>query len=309
MRSSGAKTITSQKVIVVSFLVDISDVAVNIIVALLSGSVVMLSQALEGGADLLASGLMLVGVKLSKKPSDKKHPFGYGRELYFWTFLSALATFIITAGASFYFGLQRFLSPEPVENIWLAYLALIFAIGTNGYSMTLSKRRLLGQKPIEEIWDTFKNSAFIETRTTLILDLMGTLASILGLLALIFYSISGDQRFDGLGSMAIGITLAVLALFIIKGAKDLLVGQSASPEVEEKIEKTAMTFPSVVKVLDLRTLHIGNERLLVSMEVHIADRLTTDDIECLVDEIEKAIREEVPSATNIHIELETPDVV
>jgi len=307
-QQTGKKKITSEKVVVTSFLVDISDVLVSIIVAVMSGSVVMLSQAFEGSADLLASGFLLIGIRQSKKPSDRKHPYGHGREIYFWTFLSALTTFTITAGASFYFGYKRFLNPEPIHELPLAFLALIISVFTNGYSMMLSVKRLRGQKPMEEIWHTFKNSALIETKTTLVLDLMGTTASVLGLLALLLFSLSGNLKFDGLGAMAIGVTLAILAAFIVKGAKDLLVGQAASPEIEAKIIKAATSDPNVRKVLDLRTLHIGSEKLLVNMEIHLADELTTDEIETLIDKIESAVKRDVPSATHIQIELETPDV-
>lgn len=302
------KKITSEKVVTTSFIVDVSDVLINVLVCILSGSVVMLSQALEGIADLLATGLLLLGIRRAKRPSDRKHPFGYGRELYFWTFLSAMATFVITAGVSFYFGLKRFLKPEPIHNLALTYLALLIAIFTNGYAMSLSFRRLLGKKSYLKIWEIFKSSALIETKTTFVLDVMGTTASLLGLIALIIYGTTNNLRFDGLGAMAIGATLAILSIFIIKGAKDLLVGQAASPEVEEKIKKATKSHPNVLEVLDLRTLQIGPERLLVNIEVHLADRLTTDEIELLIDKIERQIKKEVPSAANIQIELETPDI-
>jgi len=93
-----------------------------------------------------------------------------------------------------------------------------------------------------------------------------------------------------------------------KAAKDLLVGQSASAQVEEKIIQAAKSFPSVKEVLDLRTVHLGTEKLLVNMEVNLVDKLTTDEIERLIDKIEKEIKKDVPTATNIQIELETPDV-
>lgn len=301
------RKITSEKVVVTSFLVDISDIIINLFVAAVSGSIVMLSQALEGAADLLASAFLVLGVKRARRPSDKKHPYGYGRELYFWTFLAALATFSITACASFYLGLRRFINPEPVKNLPLTYAALLIAIATNGYSMSLSLRRLVGKRPMQKIWSIFFHSALIETKTTFVLDLMGTIASVLGLIALLVYGLSGDLRFDGLGAMAIGVTLAVLAIFIIKGAKDLLLGQSAPHEVEEKIEETTLSFDHVKQILDLRTLQIGPERLLVNMEVNLSDRLTTNEIELLIDKIEKAIKKQVPSAASIQIELETPD--
>lgn len=300
--------LTAKKVVITSFLANIFDVLINLIIAAISGSVVVLSQALEGGADLIASGFLVWGVSRSKKPPDHKHPFGYGREIYFWAFLAAMSTFIITATLAFYFGLKRFLNPEPLEGIFLAYLAVAISIGTNGYSLSLGSRRLLGKNKLKSIRSVFTNSALIETKTTFVLDLMGTLASILGLIALVLYGLTGNSRFDGLGAMAIGITLAVLALFIIEAAKDLLVGRSAGPEVEDKIRKITESFTKVVRVLDLRTLHIGNEKLLVNMEVHLKDGLTTDEIELLIDNIERKIKKRIPSAKSIHIELESPDV-
>lgn len=302
------KEIPIEKVVTTSFLVDISDVVINVFVAAISGSIVMFSQAIEGAADLLASSLLLLGVRLSKRPASRKHPFGHGREVYFWTFISGLITFGLTATLSFYYGLQRFLNPEPIKNIYLTYLALTIAIFTNGYSLSLSFRRLLGKTAITKIVEVFKHSALIETKTILVLDLMGTSASILGLIALLIYGFTGDLRFDGIGAMAIGISLAFFAFFILRGAKELLVGQSASTETEEKIKKAALSYVQVQKVLDLRTILLGPGRLLVSLEVHLKDELTTDEIEVLIDKIERKIKTQVPQATHIQIELETPKV-
>lgn len=302
------KKITAQKVVTTSVVVSLLDIFLNTILAYLSGSVVMLSQALEGVADLTSAGLLLVGLKRSKIPSSKKHPFGHGRELYFWTFLSALVTFSLTAGACIYFGLKRFINPVEVGNINLAIITLIVAGITNGYSSSLSIRRLLGKRSIINLWKTFLNSAFIETKTIFVIDVMGTIASLLGLISLTFYSITDNFRFDGLGAIVIGITIAFLALIILKGAKDLLVGQSASLEVEKNIRNITEKDPNVQKVLDLRTLQIGPNKLLINIEFHLADELSTDEIEKLIDKIEKEIKSEIPSASNIQIELETPDV-
>ncbi|MBU0569508.1 cation diffusion facilitator family transporter [Patescibacteria group bacterium] len=300
--------ISSEKVVTVSFFVDISDVLINLLVAIVSGSVVMFSQALEGGAGLLASGLLIFGIKKSKKPSDRKHPFGYGREIYFWTFLSALVTFTITAGVSFYLGLERFLDPQPIHNVNLVIVVLLISILTNGYAMSLSFRRLLGKKVYKNIINIFLHSAFIATKTAFVLDLMGTLASLLGLISISLYKISGNQKLDGLGAMLIGITLAILAIYILKSAKDLLVGQSASPETEDKIKSTVEALSEVKKVISLRTLQIGAEILLVDIEVNLQDNLTTDKIEILIDRIQADIVRQVPEAKEVRVELETPEV-
>lgn len=300
--------ITSEKVVTTSFLVDISDFSISLIVAIVTGSVVMLSQAMQGGADLLSSGLMVLGVRKSKRLPDRKHPFGYGREVYFWTFLSALTTFTITAGLSFYLGINRFLNPQPIHNVNLAILVLFVSILTNGYALSLSFRRLLGKKVYKNILQIFIHSAFIATKTAFVLDLMGALASILGFIALLLYKFSNNQRLDGLGAMLIGITLALLAVFILKNAKDLLVGQSAPPQTEEKIKSTVKALAEVNKVIALRTLHIGTGTLLVDIEVNLQDDLTTDKIEALIGQIQADIVKQVPEAKDVRVELETPEV-
>jgi len=300
--------ISSEKVVKVSFLVDITDVILNVLIAIISGSVVMFSQALQGSADLIASGLLVLGVKKSKRLPNRKHPFGYGREIYFWTFVSALITFTITAGVSFYIGLDRFLNPKEIHSVNLAIIVLFISILTNGYAMSLSFRRLLGKNVYKNILNIFLHSAFIATKTSFVLDLMGTLASILGLVSLVLYKISGNQKLDGLGAMFIGITLAILAIYILKSAKDLLVGQSAPSQTEDKIKATVEALSEVNKVIDLRTLHIGTGTLLVDIEVNLQNDLTTDEIEILIDKIQSDIKKQVPEATEVRIELETPEV-
>jgi cation diffusion facilitator family transporter len=300
--------ITSERVVITSFAVNISDFLVSLIVALVTKSVIMLSQTLQGVADLLASGLLIFGVTKSKKLSDRKHPFGYGREAYFWTFLSALVSFTVTGGLSFYFGLKRFLNPQPINNVNLAIIVLFISILTNGYTMSLSYRRLLGKKVYKNILQIFFHSAFIATKTAFVLDLMGTLASILGLVSMLFYKFGNYQRLDGLGAMLIGATIAILATFILKSAKDLLIGQGASPDTEEKIKSTVEALTEVEKVISVRTLKTGIGKLMVDIEVNLQDDLTTDKIEILIDQIQNDIVKQVPEAKDVNVELETPKV-
>lgn len=304
----GQRKITSSKVVKTSFFVSISDIIINTAIALITGSVVILSQALQGVADLISAGFLIVGVNNSKRKADKYHPFGYGREVYFWTFLSALITFTITASASFYFGFKRFVDPKPVDNIAFAFITLSVALITNGYSMSLSLRRLLGKARLSNIKDIFMNSSLLATKKAFVLDLMGTTAPILGIIALLLYMVTDDLRYDGIGAMLIGITMGGLSLFILKSTKDLLVGQSASSEIESKIINSTESFNNVLEVLELKTLLIGPEKILVNMEIHLADKLTTNEIEKLIDKIENEIRSCVPEAVSIHIELETPDI-
>lgn len=308
MSRFGKKTISLEKVVIVSFLANIWDVAFNVIVAYLTGSVTIFVQALQGSADLLSSAFLVLGVRRSKKPADQRHPYGHGREMYFWAFIAGLATFSITATGAFYSGLSRFLSPQPIDNILLAYIALIIGLCANGYAFSLSFRKLLEGNKYTQIWRIFLHSTSIGTKTAFVLDLMGTVASFSGLVALVAYAITGDTRFDGVGAMITGVALGVFALLNLKTAKDLLVGQSASKDIEQKIIDTVYSFEQVQALIDLRTLLIGSDTLQVSMELHVQDGLDTDAIEQLVDDIEASVRAQVPSAAHIYIELETPEV-
>jgi len=298
--------ISAEKVVTVSFLVDVSDVLINVFLTIISGSAIMLSQALQGGAGLLASGLLVVGANKSKRAPDKKHPFGYGREIYFWTFISALVTFTITAGMSFFLGLQRFLNPESVKNVNYVIIFLLISIFTNGYAMSLSFRRLLGKNVYTKIFEIFLHSSFITTKTAFVLDLMGTVASIIGLISITIYKLTGNQRFDGAGSMVIGVILAVLTIYILKSAKDLLVGQSASVKIENRIRTSVKDLKEVKEIIMLRTLHMGTGTLLVDIEVNLENNLTTDEIELLVDKIQHSITTDVPQAKEVRVSLETP---
>jgi cation diffusion facilitator family transporter len=298
--------ITAKKVIITSFIVDILDVVLNFSIAILSGSVIMVTQVLKGFADLVASGLLLVGLKRSMRKEDKTHPFGYGKEIYFWSLLSAIIMFGLTSTLSFYLGWQRFSNPQPVNDVDIALGILMLTFFTNGYAFLLSCKRLLRKRPLSHILKIFYSSSLVETKTTFTLDLMGTTSSLFGTIALGIYILTGDMRFDGLGAMVIGVNLAIFSLFLVSGIRDLLVGKRASEETESKIESAALSIKEVKQVLDLKTLHVGPERLLIDLDVYMEEKLGTRELEALMDKIKAKIREKVPSAKYIQVELETP---
>lgn len=300
------KRISARRVIITSFAVDLSDIVLNTIVAVLSGSIIMFTQVLEALADIASSGFLLVGLQRSLQKEDKTHPFGYGREIYFWCLVSALIMFGITSTTSFYFGLQRFEHPEVVHDIGFALFVLLITLFTNGYAFFLSLRRLLKKRPIKHIIRIFYRSSLVETKTTFILDLMGSSASLVGLVSLTIYALTGDLRFDGLGAMIIGVILGIFSIFLLAGIRDMVIGKSASFETEEKIRKAALRVREVKSVLELKTLHMGPDKLLVNLDVHMDAKLGTRELEKLMDKIKFEIRKEVPSVRYLQVELETP---
>ncbi len=307
-RKTNNQRISSTLVITISFLVDLLDIILSLAVAILSGSVIMLTQVMEGVSDLISSGLLLVGLARSSQKEDREHPFGYGREIYFWALLSGIVMFSITATLSIYFGWKRFINPEHIQNINLAFLILGITTITNGFAFYLSLKRILRNRNLKQLLGIFLRSSLVETKTTFILDLMGVSASILGIIALLFYKFTGDFRFDGLGAILIGATLLIFAYLLLIGIVDLIIGRSVSLEVEERIRLVALNTPQVQKILGLKTLHIGSEKLLVNMEVHLAHNLETTEIEKLIHKIKTDIRKEIPEVKHIQVELETPYV-
>lgn len=306
MTEDGA-AVTTKRTLITSFLVNSSDVVLNFIVAIFTGSAVMAAEALHGLADVSAVLLLMVGHKQSSKGSTKKHPFGYGKELYFWTLLAGFIVCTITASLSFNFGLEQLRHPEPVENIWLAYIMLGFGSITNGYAFSLSARKLLGRRRVKKIWRSFLESYLVGPKTTFVLDLMGATAAVIGLITLVIYQITGNQRFDGIGAMLIGVTLAVFGFILLLSIRDLITGRAAPAHIQQKINKSALGHPAVNEVLDLKTMIIGSDRVLVNIEVNLSDDLTTNELEKAIDEIKESIRERVPGASHIQVELETPD--
>jgi cation diffusion facilitator family transporter len=292
------------RIVLTSFLVDLSDVIISLVGTILTKSVTMLSQTLEGFSDLFSSGFIFVGNRRAKLPPDKKHPYGYGKEIHFWSLMSGIVTFSITATFSIYLGYKRFVEPEVIENFFVAIFALVFSLFSNGYSTILSFKRLMHKKKPRQYYKTFLNSPLIEVKTTFILDLMGTCAAILGLIALLIYYFTGDLRFDGVGSMIIGITLGVLSIFILTGAKELIVGKSAPKETRDRIEIAVLSFDAVKTIQNLRTLVLGSKTILITLEINVSDELTTDQLEALIDRIETKIRENISWKALIDIELE-----
>lgn len=295
-----------KKVVWTSFAVDVSDIALNLAVAILSGSITIAAQTLKGTADLLTSVLLLIGVRRSKKLANRRYQFGYGRELFFWALASAVFMLLVTGALAFYYGLQRFFEPQTVTRLGLAYTVLLISLFTNFRALWLSWQRLNGRIH-GSFWHRFYHSGLIETKTTLVKDLMGTVAAVGGLVALIFLQVFNNFKLDGLGAMLIGGVTGILAVFLIKDAKDLLVGKAASAEIEKQVKAAALMIKGVESVLDLRTMYLGSAKILVNIEVHLKHGLKTREIEKIMDAIKEQIKASVPAVHHIQVELETPD--
>lgn len=266
----------------------------------------MLAQAFQGSSDLITGAVLFYGVHASRRKADVMHPFGYGREVFFWVLIAGILMFVGTGGLSVIFGVQQILDPEPVVNVWAAFIMLLFGMSTNFYSFYLSVRRVR-QSGNGRWWHELRYSSIVETKATLLIDLLGTVAAVLGFVALGIFVITGDARFDGAGGVAIGVSMMIGAVLLMRDVRSLIVGRAVDPQVSEKIMQITQSVPKVQAVLDLRTMYLGSAKLLVIVEVHLNDDLDTDKIEEITDIIKETIRKEVPLVHRVQVEVETPE--
>jgi cation diffusion facilitator family transporter len=302
-----SKKISDLRVVTTSALVSVSDVVLNITIAIITGSTVMLSQALQGLSDLVTGSILFFGVKRSRRGADVRFQFGYGREVFFWVLVAGIIMFVGTGGASLYLGYRQFTNPSQIENIWIALTMLVVGFSTNFYSFRLSFNRLKQRSGRDGMVKHFINSSIVETKATFIIDFLGTTAAVFGFVALTLFVTTGNAQFDGLGSMVIGLSMMIGAILLMRDVRDLIVGKAVDGETSREIIKAAMSVDGVNSVLDLRTMYLGSERLLVILEVHIEDHRNTDEIEKITDEIKQIVSSLVPIVEHIQVEIETPD--
>lgn len=301
------KKISDVHVVATSSLVSILDVGLNLILALITGSAVMISQALQGLSDLTTAGILYFGVKQSKRGADEQYQFGHGREVFFWVLIATFIMFIGTGGLSIYFGYQQIANPQPVQHIFWAIFMLIFGFATNFYAFRLSLIRLKQNGDKKSWWRQLLSSSIVETKATLLIDFLGTFGAVLGLVALLTYLMTNNAKFDGLGSIAIGLSMMFGAFMLTRDVRDLIVGKAVDDSVAKKIIRVAKKVEGVNDVLDLRTMYLGSEKLLVILEVHIKDELDTDEIEEIVDAVKDTVHKAIPEVHHIQVEVETPD--
>lgn len=265
----------------------------------------MLAEALQGSADLTTTIFLMIGVRRSLRRPDHNHQFGHGREVYFWTLMSGVVMLTITATTSIYHGFSHIVTPVPIEHVGIAFFVLIVGLFTNSYAFGMSYQRLVVAHDGMSLWEIVTTSSLIEIKATFILDLLGSASALLGLVSLLLYIVTGYSQFDGLGAMAIGIAMAILAVVLMLDVKDLIVGRVAPIEIENDIRETALAIKGVEGIESLRTMYVGSDKLLVALSLSVASHLETSQFERLTEIIKGELKNEIPMLQHIHIELKT----
>ena len=288
---------------VIAALLANSGIAVSKFVAfVITGSTSMLSEAIHSVADALNQVLLLIGGKRSKRVADEKYQFGYGRVRYVYGFMVAIVLFMVGGIYSLYEGWHKWNHPEPVDNHWIAIGVLTIAIILESLSFRtaiLETNKVRGKRSFAKF---VRDSRQPELPVILLEDFGALLGLVFAMFGVSFAVITGDGRWDGMGAMAIGTLLIIIAVILIREMSAMLVGEGALPEEYDAVKAALESAPLVERVIHLRTLHVGPDALLVGAKIAITRFDTAHDIAQGIDEAERLLRLAVPSAQYVFLE-------
>ena len=275
------------------------------IAAVMTGSGAMLAETIHSAADCANQVLLLVGIKKAEKPADEQHPLGYGRSVYFWSFLVAMLLFSLGGMFSIYEGVHKLQHPEPVERLGIAVSILIFSLLIEGWATLgnlkeMKKRR--GNTPLFKYLRDTKDS-------DLVVVFGENAAAVIGLLcalgALGMAAVTGDGRYDAVGSLLVGIVLVAVAVFLAIEIQSLLIGESADPAIEKAVRASVQRHPEIETMLRLITIQQGPGQVMVAMKLKLKPDLDGAQVVAAINTVEVELKREVPDVKWCFVE---PDV-
>ena len=278
------------------------------IAAAISGSSAMLSEGVHSLVDTVNELLLLYGLHRSEKKPDATHPFGYGRELYFWSFIVALLVFAAGAGVSAYEGIQHIRHPEPATNHLVSYIVLGVSILFEGGSWLVALREFRSTKGKLGYFEAFRRSKDPSTFTVLLEDTAALLGLGFAALGLLGAQLLDMPVLDGVASLGIAAVLAITAFLLARETKGLLVGEPAHPKVAQTILDLANADGDLRNANGVTTMQMGPNQVVAMLSAEFEDDRTTPQIEACIARIETAVKREYPELTALFIKPQTPEL-
>jgi cation diffusion facilitator family transporter len=272
------------------------------IVAGVTGSSAMLSEGIHSAVDTFNGVLLLVGIRLSKRPPSAEHPFGHGKELYFWSLIVAVLIFGLGGGVSFFEGVQHMREPEPMRDPTWNYVVLAAAALFEGTSFVIALREFLKQAGDTPFWQALDRSKDPTTYTVLAEDSAALAGLVVAALGIYFSHRLNMPELDGAASVVIGLLLAGVAVLLIRQARGLLIGEGIRPETARAIREMAMAQPSVEEVGHVLSMYVGPDNVLVVVDVNFHDDTDTGEAADAIAAIEKQVRARFPMIKRLFIE-------
>ncbi len=260
------------------------------VAAFMTGSGAMLAETIHSFSDCANQGLLLKGVQQGQRPPDEKHPFGYGRSVYFWSFMVAMLLFSIGGMFSIYEGVHKFIHPEPVENILWGVGILIFSLLLEGYATYSNIRELNERKGKRGFLEYLRFTKDSDLVVIFGENSAAVLGLIFALVAMLVSYYTGDGRYDALGSIAVGVVLILVAIFLAIEVKSLLIGESADPEITETAQQIAIQHPNINKLINCITIQQGPGEVIACVKIQCEPHLTANEVSEVINDFEKQLK-------------------
>lgn len=273
--------------------------------ATVTGSSAMLAEGIHSLVDTGNGGLLLLGRARSRRPADERHPFGYGKEIYFWALIVAILIFALGGGISMYEGILHMQHPTPLKDPTWNYVVLGLAVMFEGAALTVAAREFRAQKGEQSFWQAVRASKDPTTFTVLLEDTAAMLGILTAFVGIFLAHALEMPVLDGLASVVIGLILASIAVLLAYESKGLLVGEGADPATLDAVRDLVEADPHVVRMDAPLTMHFGPQTVLLAMDLQFAPALSAPEIETVVDRLERTIREQYPEIKRIYIEADS----
>ena len=298
----------SHKVVYVALGGNLMIAIAKFVAAGLSGSSAMLSEGVHSLVDTVNELLLLYGLHRAGMPPDRTHPFGHGRELYFWSFIVALLVLAMGAGVSFYEGVMHIRQPEPIERPLINYLVVAVSLLFEGTSWSVALREFRARKGRLGYFEAFRLSKDPSTFTVLLEDSAALLGLLVALAGLIGAQLLDQPVLDGVASIGIAGVLAVSAMLLARETKGLLIGETAHPAVSEAILAIAAADDGVRCANGVLTVQMGPNQVVAALSAEFEDALNTTQIEACINRIEKQAKVAHPEIISLFVKPQTAEV-
>ncbi|HHK75094.1 MAG TPA: cation transporter [Rhizobiales bacterium] len=272
-----------------------------------TGSSAMLSEAIHSLVDTGNQGLLLFGIKRAARPADAEHPFGYAREIYFWSFVVAILIFAVGSGVSIYEGIQKIIHPHPITSPVVNYIVLGLALVFEGAAWWIAYNEFNKTKGKKGLFESIHKSKDPTIFTVLFEDtaaILGLAVAVIGIACTDYF---GLEMADGIASVIIGFILAGAAILLAYETKGLLIGEAASDELVAGVQEIVSLAKNVEHLNELRTMHMGPDDVLLALSLDYRDGLTSQRIEDCNYELEKAIKLRFPQIKRLYLEVQSQD--
>lgn len=292
----------SKKVIYAALAGNLLIAATKFIAAGLTGSSAMLSEGVHSVVDTGNQALLLYGMRRARKPPDALHPFGHGKEIYFWAFLVALLIFALGSGISFYEGVHHLLHPTPVKDPAVNYIVLGLAAVLEGGSWAVAYREFRRKQGKYGAFEAVERAKDPTEFAVLFEDSAALAGIVVAFVGVLLGHLTGNPYFDGAASIVIALILAGTALWLAHETKGLLIGESADPELIAAIRRLALRHPEIERVGEVLTMHVGPEYILANMSVEIACNVPRAQAHRVMEEIDREVKAADPRVKRVFTE-------